>query len=1485
MKKRFWLLILALFMLVTQINPTLKAKTYNPINEYTIAESGARVKDSSGNEAWWQNGLGKIKVDGEVAFCIEPTTLGLGGTYSKTEDIDFDTVTDLSRIVYLGWDTSAKTDKDYATTQYMIWEALGSTITYWYGSFGNEYPQLKAKIQAKLDKFDKKPAFDIPSKYLNEKGNIQLKYGESIVLTDKNNVLSDFNVVQKDGASYKIKGNKLTITVTEKAGSKIEFKMQRVLNKNVGASIAYRSSADDGQDVAVFKVKDPVISGLNIDVEQKGKLQIIKTDDAGKPVANAKFKLFKTSDKSDTQSIATLTTDAEGYAVSKDINAGTYYIEEIEVGPNYKLDSSRKKVTVVAGTTTNKPVTNKRRKLTLGKKDTNGNWISNTTFELFSNAACTKSLGEFTTGENGKVSIIDKWGFSTYYIQETSVPKNLILDKKVYPVSFKENQDDSWSLTNDFRKLIIQKISHEGKPIRNTIFKVATDSKMNNLIGDGYYTTNNQGEIEIPDVLGIDYYYIQEVSVPSQYIPNTTVKRVKLSKNKDTEFEVVNEGTHILIQKVDEDDTPVNGVTFKIASDPEMQNVVGEYTTMDNGAVKAYLTPRTDYYIQEIKVPEGLQLDSTVVKVDASQFEKNSTYTYKMMNKFTEEPLKIVKRDALGNRVQGVKFRIARNSDMTDVIGDFITNENGVIIQDLVAGTYYVQEIETLPTLILDSTIHEAKITNTKGKTLSLTNQPTSVTVKKVDPAGNAVEGCTFLITKDSLTDVVGEYTTDENGMIHLEYLTPGIYYVKETAAPSQFLIDETIHEVKLEANDTAEITIMNKWSTTDIFKVDEEGNIVPNTQFELYLDEFKENLLGVFITDEEGKFSISGLESGIYYLLEVAVNGNLQLNPELQQVVVEDNKDTYYEVINEFTWIKVIKKDEFGNNLSGVTFYLSDKDDMSEIIDVEVTDENGELKFKKLMGGTYYIQEVAAPENIVIDNTIHEIVLEDNKTAEISLVNTYKRSSLKIIKYAIDPYLGEAIWTLPNVEFIIARNDDMTDIVGTYVTDSAGQIKIENLELGTYYIQETKAADGFQLDSEIKKVEVDEFGKEFVFEITNRMTETKFSKIDATTNKELPGATIHIIDPVTNNVIEGWISTDEPHVVYGLIKGKKYIMRETIAPKGYAIAEEIEFIAGHNKKVVMKDELTEMTFSKTDFATGKELPGATIQIIDKENDEIVDEWISSKEPHIIKGLIEGKEYIMRETIAPKGYDIAEEIEFIAGHNEKITMKDEITEMVFSKVDITTGKELEGATIQIIDKETNKMIEEWISTKEPHIIKGLIEGKKYIMRETIAPKGYAIAEEIVFTAGHNKKITMKDEVTEMIFSKIDFATGEELEGATIQIIDKETNKVIEEWISSKEPHIIKGLVENKEYIMREIQAPFGYLIAEEIEFKAAHGTKIEMKDKLKDENTPEDEDTPETDKEKGPGTGDDTNLAMLFTLFGASIIGLMMLVSKKKKVK
>ena len=268
---------------------------------------------------------------------------------------------------------------------------------------------------------------------------------------------------------------------------------------------------------------------------------------------------------------------------------------------------------------------------------------------------------------------------------------------------------------------------------------------------------------------------------------------------------------------------------------------------------------------------------------------------------------------------------------------------------------------------------------------------------------------------------------------------------------------------------------------------------------------------------------------------------------------------------------------------------------------------------------------------------------------------------------------------------------------------------------------------------------------------------------------------------------------------------------------------------------------------SKTDIATGEELPGATLQIIDA-NGEMVEEWVSGDEPHYIERIPVGK-YTLVETAAPDGYLISKDVAFevlATGEVQSVEMKDDFTKVDLSKTDIVTGEELPGARLHIID-ENGEVVAEWISTDTSHRIERLPAGK-YTLVEISAPAGYLITEDVPFEVkltGEVQRVTMQDDYTKVDIPKQDITTGAELSGAKLKITDKD-GKVVAEWVSTDTPHRIERLPAGH-YTLVEVSAPAGYLVADAIEFEVSETDEIQ-KVEMKDERIP---DTPEI-----PQTGD-----------------------------
>lgn len=407
---------------------------------------------------------------------------------------------------------------------------------------------------------------------------------------------------------------------------------------------------------------------------------------------------------------------------------------------------------------------------------------------------------------------------------------------------------------------------------------------------------------------------------------------------------------------------------------------------------------------------------------------------------------------------------------------------------------------------------------------------------------------------------------------------------------------------------------------------------------------------------------------------------------------------------------------------------------------------------------------------------------------------------------------------------------------IGIYNLSKEGKLEITNIPMGCVELQEIKTLEGLILDDtkyEIRFEQKDNTTKVYTqtLEIKNETTCVEFSKVDITGDKELIGAGLEIKDE-NNNLIDSWTSTEETHKIEGLEVGKSYTLTESIVVDGYVKATDIKFTVlstNEIQKVQMIDKIVEV--SKLDIA-GEEIEGSTLRVKDK-NDKIVDEWISGKVPHKVNGLVEGETYWLDEFITADSYVKATTIEFTVTYEketQKIEMVDKILEV--SKVDIA-GEEIVGATLRVKDKAGN-IVDSWVSEATPHKVKGLVEGETYWLEEEIAADSYVKATTIEFTVTYEKetqKVEMVDKIVEV--SKVDIS-GEEIIGATLRVLDKDDN-VVDEWVTEKEPHKVKGLIEGEVYRLQESITVGAYVKASEIEFTVSYEKetqKIEMIDKI-----------------------------------------------------
>ena len=910
--------------------------------------------------------------------------------------------------------------------------------------------------------------------------------------------------------------------------------------------------------------------------------------------------------------------------------------------------------------------------------------------------------------------------------------------------------------------------------------------------------------------------------------------------------------------------------------------------------------PLGKYIVYETQAPKGYLLNETIFNANI-QYVNSTTpvVELKIEGVVDTEPkgsIEIIKKDSeTGSMAQGdatlenAVYKVFANEDIYNVAkskkfyskGDLVATRtmdkfgNTTPVEDLPLGKYIVKEDKASVGYLLDKTEYPVNLEYKDQHTKVIANKTTSnEDVKKM---GVHIFKSGIKVNSGETPGLEGaEFTIKLNSAVEKAY-EQGYTYAEVWNG-----IDENGNKVNVNSQRVSEAQVIAP--TYEVIKTDKDGNAYT-----------QKNL-------PYGKFIVKETKTPTDY--ETAVDFTFSITDDETEIKEIPKKTKHIVVNNEQleSYIKIVKKDlKTGKNvtLNSTTFEIKATKDIYDRATKKILFKKGEAISQKI-GNTTYTSFTTNADNIVVpDNSFN--TNNDNKaevTTPLKLpVGSYEITEIKVpngflqldkpvtfeiknikdydtdkdgdfikevvvkneqptgrilldkeiaIREDVDTSLIDTS-DLSGIEFKLTAKEDIIDMadgskiytkgqeIKKYNLTKDGKLTISELPMGTYEIQETKTLDGLVLNRnkyEVKFTQKDLVTKVYdeKLDISNDTTLVEFSKTDVTGDKELAGAKLSVLDS-ENNVIDTWTSTEKTHKIEGLTIGKEYTLKEEIAPDGYVISNEVKFTiedTNEIQKVNMKDKIVSM--SKVDIG-GEEVEGAKIQVFDKDNN-LVDEWTSTKEEHKIKNLKENETYRLHEEVAPDGFVKATDIEFKVSdkkENEHIELIDKVLEI--SKEDIS-GKEIEGAKLQVLDLENN-VIDEWTSEKEAHKVTGLEEGKTYKLHEEVAIGNYVKATDIEFkvtTDKETQKITMIDKLVEV--TKTDITNGEELEGAELVVTDEDGN-VIDEWTSTKEHHQVKGLEEGKTYILKETTAPYGYEITEEIKFVVTtdkETQKVEMKD-------------------------------------------------------
>lgn len=1039
-----------------------------------------------------------------------------------------------------------------------------------------------------------------------------------------------------------------------------------------------------------------------------------------------------------------------------------------------------------------------------------------------------EQVATLTTDKAGKASVSNLY-LGKYYLKEITPPVGYLLDEEEHDV----NCDYEGDQVETVKRNTVSKEDVIKQPFQ--LIKAADNDKTDAdlLKGAGFsaylissLTVKDDGSYDFtnatPTVLTEDgktemftdergyacsipipygRYIVRETTTPHNFMPvddfivtvtenssTPQVWRVLL----DDEFKAKLK----IVKQDDETKQPVllANTEFKVY-DLDAKKYVEQVTTYPNTVVhKSYFTDENGYLI----LPESLKCGNyRIEEVSAPDgYTQNTQYVEIKVDKNTAYQMDSVSGDAI----------ITVTYENHPVKGKLVIHKSG----------------ETLKSFKKDFVYEETSLEGAEFEIYAAEDIYTPD--HQVDEQGNRH----VIYAKDTLVKTV---TTNKNGEAVIKDLPLGNYRVKETKAPSGFVLNPDSQEVSFIYKDqnTPEIEEKLEFSNErqkvelSVEKQDAEtGKALKGATFGLYNKEAissgdkvivkADTLLQEVTSNEKGKAAFTlDLPLGRYYVKELQAPAGYVSSDEILEFDAtyqgQDVKTIKLKSVkkNQPTTVEVTKADiTTGTELDGASMSVLDKD--GKVIDSWTSVKDSPHVIKRLqVGKTYILREELAPygylratdvEFTISDTAeVQKVKMEDevpvarllvNKKGEflesVSLLDNAKGMIEHLFNYVtgnltdvtFNVYAAEAIRAADGVSADYYAADEL---VGSITTDGNGIAQMDNLPLGRYYIVEKETAHGYVLDNERRYVD-----------LTYRDQDTPLVTYSADWQNARQRVQVEVLKK----------EKDSDKVLSGAIFGL-YAADDIVSSKG--------------KVLLAKDTLIEL---KTTDEDGK------IQFV-------ADLPVDSR-------------YYIKELAAPDGYVTDQEPQEFTfeyqGSGTSVaeyafTFEDEQTTVELSKADLTDKKELPGASLKVTDENGNT-VDEWVSKEEAHIIKGLIVGKKYKMTETKPADGYVTAESIEFTVENTKEVQkhqMLDDVTKVEISKKDITDSSEVPGAKLIILDKDGKKV-ESWTSTDKPHMVEKLPVG-EYTLREEQAPDGYLIAEDVKFTVKDTGKVQ-KIKMKD---------------------------------------------------
>ena len=640
--------------------------------------------------------------------------------------------------------------------------------------------------------------------------------------------------------------------------------------------------------------------------------------------------------------------------------------------------------------------------------------------------------GIFTTDSSGEIRITNLIP-GAYVITEIKAPEGYVMDQPSTNVVIGPKGDTQTVVIKNSQAgtLIIDKRdSLTGKPLAGVTFKVTTASgefvpdENGHISSNGLYVTNKEGKIQIDGVVGT-LVVTETKTIPGYTIdPGSQTQTVVVHPNDTQTLHFTNTpSTTLVIEKyIEGTTTPIKGVTFLVtdSSGAVVGKSNGEFITNEAGRIVITdLVPGTTVTARETKVPEGFVLDTTPKSI---QIKEGEVQTLRFYNQ-KQGGLVIVKKDSVtGKLLSGVEFQLTY-ADGSFVDADhghlsskglYTTDANGEIRITGITGTVIVKEVKPLPGYVIEpgKDTQTVEINPADTQTLTFYNTPTGglQIIKKDEDTGERIKGVQFEVRKMN-GEILGTYTTDRNGVIHIPNAESGWYTVVERKAANGYALDANPEQVCVKDGETTTLEITNKrMCSIMIHKVDAHtGEGIYGVKFVLY--DAGKNPIGEYTTDQDGYIYIRDeLEAGKYFLRELEAADGYIRDEQYKTIYVERGKCTQIEWENSAVTGQIqirkyssddnlITGQRAGSELEGAVYEISQARS-GKVVGYIVTDKHGVAASDPLPLGRYFVKEVSAPAYFQLSSAKMEAEIEyPNQIIKLSAYNKPAKMGVTIQK------------------------------------------------------------------------------------------------------------------------------------------------------------------------------------------------------------------------------------------------------------------------------------------------------------------------------------------------------------------------------------------------------------------------------------------------------------------------------------------------------